>query len=364
MQPVRIHLQRAFFTATEQPLVQGDGLCAWAFTYPSGVCALRVRNERGELIILPYQGQQIWRATFDGCELTMRTTFDQPMPTTDYLQTYGGFMLHCGATAMGVPGAGDAHPLHGELPNIPYDSAYIDIGEDEGGHYLAVGGTVRYRVGFETDYTAQPCIKLYRDATVAQISMTLCNLRSRPMDYMYLCHINFRPFEGAQLVCSAPADSEHVHVFRDAPANMPPAQRDALLGYMDSIAAQPALHHTVDAATQSYDPEIVMALRYRADAQGDAHCLQVLPQGDACYVSFRPQELPVGLRWIARTGDEDAMGMLLPATGDHKGLTHARVQGLMRSIPAHGSVSIHMSAGYLPRADAQRMQARIADLLR
>ena len=42
----------------------------------------------------------------------------------------GAFMLHCGALAMGCPGEGDDHQLHGELPNAPYQRAWLHGDED------------------------------------------------------------------------------------------------------------------------------------------------------------------------------------------------------------------------------------------
>ena len=41
--------------------------------------------------------------------------------------------------------------------------------------------------------------------------------------------------------------------------------------------------------------------------------MQLHPDGYASYVSHRPSELKYGVRWIARTKDEDAMGLVLPA---------------------------------------------------
>ena len=37
----------------------------------------------------------------------------------------------------------------------------------------------------------------------------------------------------------------------------------------------------------------------------------------ACYVSHPMDYLPYAIRWISRTGDEDSMGMVLPATCEH-----------------------------------------------
>ena len=65
---------------------------------------------------------------------------------------------------MGVPAAGDTHPLHGELPNAPYQSAYIVLGEDAGGAYIGLGGRYQHTVAFSTNYAAEPLVKLYAGA--------------------------------------------------------------------------------------------------------------------------------------------------------------------------------------------------------
>ncbi|MEZ4677940.1 MAG: hypothetical protein R2932_27350 [Caldilineaceae bacterium] len=108
-----IHLAPEFFTPTERTLVETSALTASTFRYASGVAALRLTNDQGELIMLPFQGQQIWSATFGGRNITMKSMFEQPNATQNYLETYGAFLIHCGATAMGVPMGEDTHPLHG-----------------------------------------------------------------------------------------------------------------------------------------------------------------------------------------------------------------------------------------------------------
>ena len=133
-----LHLSPVFFAERERVLVEHGALTASAFRYDSGVAALRLKNELGELVMLPFQGQQIWSATFGGRDLTMKSMFSQPTATRSYLENYGGFLLHCGATAMGVPAGADTHPLHGELPNAPYQKAWLVAGEDARGAYLAL----------------------------------------------------------------------------------------------------------------------------------------------------------------------------------------------------------------------------------
>jgi hypothetical protein len=113
------YLQPAHFGEREERLIEHDSLSASTYRFDSGVCALKLENDVGQLVLLPFQGQQIWDAVFDGRRLTMVSMFDEPRPTQTYLETYGGFLLHCGATAMGVPSGEDTHPLHGELPKDP-----------------------------------------------------------------------------------------------------------------------------------------------------------------------------------------------------------------------------------------------------
>ena len=160
-----INLQPDFFTEAEKTLAEYESLIACTFLFSTGVCGLRLVNQVGQIIMLPFQGQQIWHVEFHGRTLTMKSMFDEPNPTTDYLHTYGAFLLHCGATAMGVPTAEDTHPLHGELPNAPYQTAQLLIGQDERGPYMGVTGSYQYTVAFNHNYIARPLVKLYADSS-------------------------------------------------------------------------------------------------------------------------------------------------------------------------------------------------------
>ena len=64
----RINLAPQFFTERERPLVEHGVLSASTFLFDSGVCGLRLRNELGQLVMLPFQGQQIWSAEFGGAK--------------------------------------------------------------------------------------------------------------------------------------------------------------------------------------------------------------------------------------------------------------------------------------------------------
>ena len=144
----RIDLHRSSFDDRERPFCEMGEFRISTFRYASGIEALRVKNARGEIIVLPFKGQQIWRAAFDGRDLTMKSMFDEPVDTMVYLETYGAFLIHCGLTGLGAPGPEDSHPLHGELPNAPFQTAWIEV--DEQMQRVIIGGTYRHTVAFST----------------------------------------------------------------------------------------------------------------------------------------------------------------------------------------------------------------------
>jgi len=361
MNETKIYFTPAAFGPIEKTAAEYGEFTVSAFTYSTGVAALRVKNAAGHFILLPFQGQQVWRAFFLGRELTMKTAFDEPLPTRDYLSTYGGFLIHCGATAMGNPGAGDKHPLHGELPNIDYNNTYIICGNDAKGDYVIAGGEVEVRTGFSLHYTFKPEIKLYAGASVMDVTCGLKNMRQSPMEYMYLCHINFLPKDGANLVYSARPDGDSFKIFIDVPENLPEEKRGRLRAYMEAVAKDPALHHDIGAPGQIYEPEIVFDIKYAADETGYAHCMQDYGDG-ADYAAFMPDKLPHGIRWISRTGDEDALGMVLPATADHKGRSEAERRGMLKTLAPGARVAFKYRAGCLDKTGAAAMKAHIASI--
>ena len=358
-----VDLRTEMFTEIERPLLRAGDLSLSTFTYPSGVHAVRLKNKNGEIILLPFQGQQIWRCRFLGHDLTMRSAFQQPRPTLDYLGTYGGFLLHCGATVMGVPGPEDTHPLHGELPNAPYDSAAVSIEEDEGGASIVVSGSYEHISAFNSHYIARPGVRLREDATVVEVKIDIENKRQTPMDLMYMMHVNFRPEDFGELVYSAFPNPEQVKVHVSVPSHMKSAGIEDLVKYMHQLESNPTLHHLLDPKLP-YNPEIVFTIRYESDPEGYAHALMVHPDGYGSYLSFRPEELEFGIRWISRTGTEDALGMVLPATAEHQGYTAEKKKGHLKSLAPGDTVSFHAVAGLLSPQETKQMRENISEILR
>ncbi len=355
-----VHLKRDHFTESEQTLADYDGLTASTFLFRSGVHGLRVINQIGQIILLPFQGQQIWHAEFHGRTLTMKSMFDQPWPTTEFLQTYGAFMIHCGATAMGVPGEQDSHPPHGELPNAPYQTARLLIGQEERGPYMGLTGSYQHTVAFNDNYLAQPLVKLYADSGRIPISMRVSNLKRSAMELMYLAHVNFRPIDNGQLVYSAPCDPAHVRVRDTIPSHIHPAP--GYRAFLAELAEHPDRHNVLEIGLM-FDPEVVFYLDYLADELGWAHSMQIHPDGTADFISHRPAELEKGIRWISRTPDQDALGIVLPATAEPEGYTAEKAKGHLKVLPPGGEFYCAFEVGMLSATQAGAMQATISRTL-
>ena len=122
----------------------------------------------------------------------MESMFDMPRPVElskqwAYIDTYGAFFVHCGATAMGCPGDNDKHPVHGDLPNAPYQSAYLGAGADARGQFLEIGGSYKHTVAFTENWEARPRVRLYADASTISIEMRITNHFAKAMDLMRAC---------------------------------------------------------------------------------------------------------------------------------------------------------------------------------
>lgn len=350
-----IELRPEFFSSIETPFLQAGGLSASLFRFSSGVCAVRLTNELGSLLLLPFQGQQIWSANLCGRELTMKSMFDQPYPTHDFLATYGAFLLHCGATAMGVPGPEDSHPLHGELPNALYQSAALQLGEDEKGTYLALTGVYTHTMAFNYHYQAQPMTQLYAGSSVFSVSMTVTNLKQTRMPLMYLTHINFRPVNYGRLVYSAECTSAHMRVRAEVPAFMetPPGYRE----FIQMLKDHPEKHLILD-PQQVYNPEVVFFVDYLAGQDGWARAMQVHPDGSADVVRHRPDQLAHALRWICRTPDQDALGFE-PATAEGTGFTSELKKGNLIDLDAQQQFHCDLEIGVLNKVQTQQEEILI-----
>lgn len=352
---LRIELRRTMFGETECVLATGGDFTVSAFRYDSGIEGLRVRNSRGEIVVLPFKGQQIWRATFDGRDLTMKSMFEEPVDTTAYLETYGAFFIHCGLTGMGAPGPTDRHPLHGELPNAPFQSAWIVF--DEARSSLTVGGSYRHTVAFSANYLATAEIRMTAGSALLDVSLAVDNLKKTPMDIMYLAHANFRPADGGELHYTAPYTAQAVRVRRSIPAHIAP--KHGYAEFLAALAGDPTIHHTLTPGL-AFDPEVAFTIDMKADPGGFAHALQKRPDGTADYIRYQPAQAPMCIRWICRTPDQDAIGMAFPSTSEVEGHAAEKAKGQVPSLDGGKSWRIDMRMGLLTASETRSMIGAIA----
>ena len=346
-------LDPALFTPVEAVVARFGAFTVSAFRYHSGVAALRVRNAVGEVVILPFQGQQVWDAQFHGRRLTMRSMFDEPQATRDYLRSYGALLLHCGGTAMGNPGPDDRHPLHGELPALPLTEAWLECGRDADGPFLDVAGEGHDVLAFSHDFVARPRLRLREAGGTIEVDLTVENRAGTTLPFMYLAHINFLPADGATLHDAADDGSIVVQQHADIPADA----RD----YHDRVNADPASHRTVQPGTAVL-PELVLTMKVAAGTDGWTHMLQQHPGGGGDFVSYRPSELPCAVRWMTRGPNQDALGLVLPATAPPDGLAAARRAGQLVEVAPGASFHTRYRFGALDQSAADQLVTTIAAL--
>lgn len=348
------------FHRHQRMILQYDEFEVTAFRFSTGVEGLRLSNSVGELTLLPFQGQQIWDLQMFGRRQTMKSMFSEPRGDVPFLQTYGGFLLHCGFTATGGPGPTDTHPLHGELPNIPYDEAAITGGQDEYGTYVGVTGSVEYAHAFGAHYRAVPEVRLYARSGAIRVRFRGTNLNKTSMEYMYLCHVNFRPVDDSRLVYTAPCDPEHVRVRDNIPSHLSVTQtyRD----FLADLARHPEKHNVL-APELPFDPEAVLFIDMDTDDSGNAHSLQLLPTGEGDFVSYRPAELDHAVRWICRTPNQAGLGLVLPATAEPDGYTAEKEKGNVKELPPGESFECDFFTGALSAPAAQRYAKHVTATL-
>jgi len=262
---------------------------------------------------------------------------------------------------MGCPGPQDTHPLHGELPNATYRKAFLLIGEDEKGAYIGLSGEYHHTVAFAHNYIACPEVRVYEGSTGIGVSISIKNLKNTPMELMYLAHINFRPVDRGRLVYSTPCSPENIKVRAEVPAHL--KLPDGYREFLQDLSKHPEKHNLLDPGLQ-FDPEVVLYLDCLADEEGWAHSMQIHPDGYADFVSHRPGQLEHGIRWISRTPDQDALGLLLPATAGPEGYTAEKKKGNIKIIPGGGKVKFEMETGRLNPEDAGKMKRKIEQILK
>ncbi|MDJ0389998.1 aldose 1-epimerase family protein [Roseomonas sp. E05] len=344
----------------EKTILAAGALSATLFQYRTGVPALRLRNARGEVVILPWMGGMIWSAAFDGVNLTMASGFDAPRPAATIAETYGCFAFHSGLLRNGVPAAEDEHAAHGEFPCAPMQRAWLELGEDDAGPFLRAVSERDYVMGFGAHYRAHPSVTLRPEETLFDIGLAVENLSGKPMELMYMCHINFAFAAGARIVQPAPFTPERTVVRRAVPAHVRP--NPDYLALIEDLARNPARMERLD-EPQRYDPEQVFYVHgLGTDAAGETHLMLQRREGDGFGISYAPAQFPHTVRWIMADPDQQVAAFALPSTCQPEGYAAEKRKGHVRELPSRGRAAFTVRTGYLDSAATARMGALISSL--
>ena len=332
----RFTLWRELFTEHPRTLVQSGAFSVSAFRYASGVEGLKIENSRGHLIVLPWMGQMIWDACFDGRDLTMRNMFSQPKPAAEVAATYGCFAFHSGLLANGCPSPEDTHLLHGEMPCAPMDEAWLELEGDS----VAIHGRYEYVMGFGHHYQSEPAVVLRADSALFEIRMAVTNLASVAMPLQYMCHMNYAYVAGATFSQNIP--DEALKLRESIPAHVKPTPQ--WLAFNQRIIEGKEVLTSLN-APERYDPEIV----FFADAL-DAFTPVVefrmtAPDGTTFLTRFSSAEFGAATRWILYNGDQQVAAFALPATCRPEGFLAAQRSGTLILLAPQQTRRFHVTTG-------------------
>ncbi|WP_319528832.1 aldose 1-epimerase family protein [uncultured Cohaesibacter sp.] len=360
MTPVEVSLRKVDFASHEQMLASFAGMTASSFRYDSGIEALRLSNDRGHLVILPYYGQMIWDAVFDGVDLTMKNMFSQPKPAHDIAGTYGCFAFHSGLLRNGCPSPDDTHALHGEMPVAAMDSAGLSFGEDAEGPYLAVVGSCEYVMGFGDHYLVRPKVVLRPDMTLFDMCMDVENLGGAPMDLMYMCHVNFAFYDGARIVQPAPFTPDRTIVRTAVPGHVQTTPE--YLSFIDDLAKDPSGLEVLD-EPERYNPEQVLYVKgVGADGDGNTASLMRRREGDGFHIAYNREDFPQTVRWILVNSDQQVAAFALPSTCEPEGYLAEKKKGNVRQLAPGEGASFAVRLGYMTSPEADEAEAHIRSL--
>ena len=345
-----VALQRGFFGEKERVVLRHAGLTASLFRYDTGVEVVRLANARGHVLVLPYLGQIVWDASFDGVRLGMDSMFAEPRPARVIVETYGCLAYHAGMLRNGVPQAGDDHVLHGEMPCAPMTAAGLACGTDERGPWMAVTGEYEHAMGFGAHYRASPRVVLRPDDTLFDIDMAVENLSAKPMDLMYICHVNFGFVAGGRIVQPVPFRPDTVITRTAIPGHVTATEDYRAL--IAALAADPGRMAVLD-EPERYDPEQVFYIKgLLPGPDGMVRFALQRPEGDAFTIAYDPVALPHTIRWILANSDQRVAAFAMPATCEPEGYSAERRKGNVRALAGGGRADFTTRLGYADRAQA------------
>lgn len=334
----RLTLLPELFCSEERVIVQSDEFSVRTKLYPQNIASLTIANSRGHIEILPFMGQMIWDAVFDGQSLRMGNMFNKPQRGNEIIDTYGCFSFHSGLLTGGCPAPEDSHPLHGEFPCANMDSAYLLIEDSR----ITVVSEYEYVRGFGHHYRATPAVVLEAKRPRFDINMEVQNLSAyQAMPLLYMCHMNYAYVANGIMRQNIPDTA--LQLRRSIPAHVKPTAE--WQAFNNAILAGKIDGNMLD-KPECYDPEIV----YFADnlpQYGEMMHFELHNPANGITFStdFSSREFPHATRWILHNPDQKVAAFVLPATARPEGYKAAEAAGTLQWLAAGESRRFTVNTG-------------------
>lgn len=312
----KISLIPELFQKVPLELYSNENFTITTSRFNSDIECLMIKNSRGFITVLPYYGQMIWDAQFDGLSLKMDNMFSQPQYGNDITDTYGCFAFHSGLLNNGCPSEEDNHIMHGEMACAKLSKAWIEIQNNS----LSICGEYEYIKGFGAHYIARPSITLKANSAIFDIKMQVTNLSGFEMPLQYMCHLNYAYVNNAILEQNIPDNAFKLR--KTIPSHVHPTEK--WLDFTKKLTKLTTLNEP-----DFYDPEIVFLVDNLNQYTNSAEFYMKLSQGKCFVTRFSTKQFNHGTRWILNNKDQKVAAFILPATCRPEGFLAAKKNGTL-----------------------------------
>lgn len=331
-----IYLCKEQFSEKERIIFKNEKFTVTGFKYSSGIEAIKLTNSKGFVIVLPFFGQIIWDAKFNGHSLKMKSMFREPKYGETIVDTYGCFAFHSGLIRNGCPSPDDDHPLHGEMPCACMDKIWLIVDEKS----IAISGEVEYVKGFGDHYRAQPELVLRENSSMFDINMQVTNLAGVEMPLQYMCHINYCYEHGSTFSQNIPDSA--IQLRETIPAHVTPTEK--WLSFNDQIKQGKYLLSSLE-NDEMYNPEIVFFMDNLQQYQENLEYRMHSPAGHNYLTKFTSAQFNYATRWILYNVDQQVGAFVLPATCRPEGFLAAKSNGSLIMMKPYETINFSVTTG-------------------
>ncbi len=353
MNTCRFELYREMFQQQERLLLDLGRIQIYSFCYAGGIEALRLKNERGYVVVLPYYGQMVWDAVFDGVDLKMENMFSAPKYAENIAGTYGCFAFHSGLLSNGCPGKDDTHPLHGEFSCAAMDRAYIEFFSSGDAAWVKLISEYEYVMGFGSHYLATPEVCLESGSGSITMNMKVKNLSQQPMPLMYMCHINFAFAEGGRIIQPLPFTADNIKVRTEIPGHV--VASPEYVAFIEQLDLDPTPHEEL-VNPEKYNPEQVF---YLLNMRGEVVHYLKRQEEDSFFVAYDADNFTHAVRWLLYNSDQKVAAFVLPSTCEPEGYNAELKKGNVRMLGGEQTAEFSVCLGHLDKNETDKSLAEM-----